>query len=74
MTRRHLIAYCFGVASRLLTPPGQKLCFWLIDLTAVGRFRPCGAKAALLSNLPYTVGSFVRFVNNVRVAQIFSNH
>ncbi len=29
------------------------------------------ANAALLSDLPYTVGSFVRFLNNVRVAQIF---
>ena len=36
---------CFGVASRLLTPTGQKLCFWLNCLVAAGSFHPYGAKA-----------------------------
>ena len=36
---------CFGVAPRLLTPAGQKLCFWPNWLTAVASFHPSGAKA-----------------------------
>ena len=39
LTQRSPIGACFGVASRLLIPLGQKLCFWLIDLPAVGHFR-----------------------------------
>ena len=69
MTRRHPIAYCFGVASRLLTPPGQKLCFWLIDLTAVGRFRPFGQKLRFCPICLTAVGSFVRFAKLARIAR-----
>ncbi len=38
LTQRRSIGACFGVASRLLTPAGQKLRFCLIPLRALGGF------------------------------------
>ena len=39
---------CFGVASRLLTPTGQKLRFWPNCLAAAGSFHPCRGNACAL--------------------------
>ena len=43
---------CFGIAPRLLTPTGQKPCFWPNWLTAVVSFRPSGSACALSTHHP----------------------
>ena len=47
LTQRRPIGACFGVASRLLTPAGQKLCFCPSPLRALGGFH-CLAQSSMV--------------------------